>query len=394
MKNKLFVILLLAIIIFINIVYLKTNEAMGSVAYGAGRAMLFFVVISFIYCFINASIIVRAPTIIHIVAWLGIVSFFSTILNLKNFDLISILTTPLQVLYWVAAFLVAYTIILKQPQLLMVAINGFYISFFIVAYYYFTITLFFNYFGTNRFYSLDQSYYLLFFLPFILKLKKNSLKLIGISIVLSAMLISMKRTGTIALFGALGVYFILAIFHKDKQTYKRFYNSLFVVISLIILNFVFNYVSDKTGGFLLSRFETLQIDEGSGRLDIWKGTFDAQMNADFTSWILGHGYNTVKESIAGNSAHNDFQEVLYDYGIFGFVLYLFIYFQLLSYCKKMYKFSSLHLESFTASCVLFLILSCFSHLIIYPSYFICLAFFWGVSIAGFENEQNKRLCAT
>ena len=69
-----------------------------------------------------------------------------------------------------------------------------------------------------------------------------------------------------------------------------------------------------------NRFEAMNEDEGNGRLDIYSDVFVQYLDSDLFSQLFGHGYNMVSVVLKGPSAHNDFLEVLYDYGIIGFII--------------------------------------------------------------------------
>lgn len=334
-------------------------------------------------------IILRAPKIVHLIIMFGAVSCFGTIINLNEFEVVDFVLTISSLFYWILAFLFGFTIVKLQSHSIMLTINGFSISFLVILYYYSTIVLFFNFFGAPVMTSLNQSYYVLLLLPFLLMLKKNYLKLIGIIIVSIALTLSNKRGGTIAALAAIGVYFIILTFKKEEKKNERIRTITLIIFSSILLYFVFNYLSSRTEMSLINRFSNLQTDQGSGRLEIWKETYELQMESDIYGWFFGHGYNSVAESKVNVSAHNDFQEVLYDYGFIAFALYISLYFQIFKYLKRMNENNSRFFPPFAASFVLFIIMSSISHLIIYPSYFIYLAFFWGIIIAGFENDQKS-----
>ena len=71
------------------------------------------------------------------------------------------------------------------------------------------------------------------------------------------------------------------------------------------------------GGVIFERFASILSDKGSGRDKVYKATFDLIINTDFTSFLFGHGWNSVVlKSKANLSAHNDLLEVLYDSGVF------------------------------------------------------------------------------
>ena len=157
-----------------------------------------------------------------------------------------------------------------------------------------------------------------------------------------------------------------------------------------LLNILVSFDDKSYDINILDRLETIFEDKGSGRLGIWENTWEMQMDSSLAGWIFGHGFNAVYiNSVPQYSAHNDFLEVLYDFGIIGFILYINFYIIIIKYSKKLYNARSKYTAPFVSSIVLALIMSITSHLIIFPTYFIYLCLFWGVIIA--DCDKNLKL---
>lgn len=116
-------------------------------------------------------------------------------------------------------------------------------------------------------------------------------------------------------------------------------------------------------------------------------------NSDFGSKLIGHGWNGVlRDSKYKVSAHNDFIEVLYDYGIIVFVLYVSMIVRMFSKMSNMIKRRSKYSGQFACALILFLVLSTVSHVIIYEEIlsimlidFVCLIHFDKID----ENENRN-----
>jgi len=390
-KNKVLVILMLLIITVINIINLQNYES--TLVYGLGRAMLLFFMITFMVSILNIKLLYRTPLIVSIVTIFGIFSISTTFVNMEVFDeIIEVILSPLiDLTYWVSAFLFSYIIVKNQASIVKFASTSFYLSIPVIAYFYFIVALYFNSFGAKNYQGINAAYYLLLLLPFILMMKNNILKLLGIATVTIALFMSTKRTGIIALAISLIAYYILNVFSKENKRKSKLISIIAILLAGAAFTVLFIYISDQTGGYLLNRFTTIEQDEGSGRTDIWINTINLQLDSNALGWLIGHGYNSVANTFVGYSAHNDFLEVLYDYGIIGFSLYVVFYVQLIGIGKKMYRYNYRYLNSFAISCILLFVLSLFSHLIIYPTYFIYLSFFWGMTIADFENINSQKI---
>ena len=77
------------------------------------------------------------------------------------------------------------------------------------------------------------------------------------------------------------------------------------------------------------------------------------------------------------SAHNDFLEVLYDYGLIIFILYLALWYYVIKRLVYHIRINSIYSLPYFCSFAIFLLLSMVSHLILYASYFNYLVMFWG-----------------
>ena len=227
-------------------------------------------------------------------------------------------------------------------------------------------------------------------MPLILKLKARAIRYLGILFVLVATAVSLKRTAFIAVSFGLITYAIIKHFLNIRA--KR--NSIISVIIIIAISAIaiysYDVVSEKYHFDLQQRFQSLLIDGGSGRDAIYKGVIDLQLKSSVFDWVFGHGQGAVASKSPDElTAHDDFLEVLYDYGIIGLLLYVGIYIQLVRQLMRMLSNTSDLAAPFAASIMMFIVISLFSHLLIYLTYFYLLCLFWGISIAEYEISQKQ-----
>ena len=90
------------------------------------------------------------------------------------------------------------------------------------------------------------------------------------------------------------------------------------------------------------------------------------------------GFDTVKgkDITMALSAHNDFLEVLYDFGAIGFIFYVLIHLSLIKWTLRLFRARSELAFPVLISYVCFIVMSMVSHLILYPTYFGLLTAFW------------------
>ena len=140
---------------------------------------------------------------------------------------------------------------------------------------------------------------------------------------------------------------------------------------------------------IYDRLGTIRDDEGSGRGEIYMYTWNMIQSSDFVSLLFGHGYNAVsRDSIFELSAHTDLLEVLYDYGIVGFVLYILLVVRLVVFSNKIKLYLPQYFGAYVSSIALFIVISLFSHLIIFPTYFLFLCAFWGLLIGEYVKAEH------
>jgi len=161
-----------------------------------------------------------------------------------------------------------------------------------------------------------------------------------------------------------------------------------LVLGLIIIGLSESYLTSLfENNILFSRLQRLGQDGGSGRISIYEEIFNSLESSSFFQLLFGHGYNSViKITTEEVTAHNDFLEILYNYGIFAFFIYLLIHYQLLKKTIYCLKKRNTYAFSMTYTYVIFIILSSISHIIIYQ-YFLILIPYIALVFAKTEEEQ-------
>lgn len=238
---------------------------------------------------------------------------------------------------------------------------------------------------------LGTSYILLYPLPLALSLKNKFWKsfcvIIGGVVVLS----SIKRGGALGLAGAILVYYFVQNFYIDND--KNFIRKLIVIIVSIVLSFYafITYDNVMNNGLIQERINTISEDGGSGREEMATYLFNNIPNIPLDKLIFGYGYLGAMQFTPYHiSAHNDFLEVLYDYGLIGFVVYLWLYILFFRKIKSLIKQKSEYAAPLAAGFALLCILSMVSHIIIFP-YFAWFAIFLGVFDGITTEKVNVKL---
>ena len=114
--------------------------------------------------------------------------------------------------------------------------------------------------------------------------------------------------------------------------------------------------------------------------------------------ILGSGHNAValenyrnsSIDIKSRTAHNDFLEILYDYGIIGIILYLTFIISLFNVLKKSKRYNVQMHQALIASLLVFFLLSLYTHLNLYPENYLYLTGIWGFIIGKLNSKSTDR----
>ena len=169
--------------------------------------------------------------------------------------------------------------------------------------------------------TINYGYLFATFVPLIFFRKKIVVQLILFFICLVGSVISVKRGAILSTsFGfALYIFYYLKQHNKYGGIKKFIINIMFVAIIWIGIYYLYMY-SINNDAFML-RVEMSQGGDMSGRDTIISELWQIIMSQNDFNLIFGNGYSAVR-NIIEIEAHNDWLEILVDYGIIGFTIYL------------------------------------------------------------------------
>lgn len=168
--------------------------------------------------------------------------------------------------------------------------------------------------------------------PFIFFIKSSKIKYSFLAVSIFFTLLSFKRGAIITL-----PCMILA-FYWIKSRIEGL-NIKFIGTVVLVLLFsvcVLFYIDSNTGGLLLNRFNSEDLYDGSGRNNLRETIISALNKRDFDSIIFGSGPGTTLE-LLGTGAHNEWLEAMYCYGLVGVVLYIWMFFSVFVFSRRLYK---------------------------------------------------------
>ena len=219
--------------------------------------------------------------------------------------------------------------------------------------------------------AINSTYFAILLLPFVLLQNKKLYKNIGIITIVAITFISNKRAAFIAIALSFFIYHISANKNGKKHGAMNYVLILLSIVILVLSASEFGFLSQIE---IFNNLSNMFEDGGSGRTDIYSAVWSLVKGFSSGELLFGRGFNSVSMSIVGTSAHNDFLEVLHDYGIVGIFLYISF---ILSVCRSASKYiSSQYKPIFNVSIGMYLVMSLFSHLIIYKTQIAYFAILW------------------
>lgn len=319
----------------------------------------------------------------------NILFFFSTWVLLVSFpSMISSSRTYVEWFYYFA--------ILCAPSILVIFysigqrynITSF--SVWIKGSYYALIFLFYYYMTNYRanigegFFGYADIYYPLSLLPLVLLMTSPKRSYIPILFALVGVIVSGKRGGLVSLAIISFVYYIIG----QKRNVLRTLLLLSVFVGLIVLSSsIIDSLDSLYGTRTIQRMEEINEDGGSGRFDRWGQALIILSRSSATELMFGHGFNSVYDLLDGR-AHNDFIEVIINFGLISMLLYVLFYIYLITQNIRQYHFHYSYSKYITCSISNCLVLSMVSCFVVEPTYILVNMFVIGL-ILGDYDKYNK-----
>ena len=226
-------------------------------------------------------------------------------------------------------------------------------------YSYFSIYSTYNILGERGHFGV--AYYALYLLPIMLACDKRWLRVISILIVSVIIISSIKRGGLIALVLGLFAYLIVSQFITKKGLKTAIILFITLVALVILFYFLINYLGDN----IIERLSDRDDETGSGRLDIWNSLIQRLSMQDFEFWIFCNGHmSTTKYSWENLTAHNDFLEIVYNYGIINFIFYVLFFLSTIGYTIRSIRQKNKYAPALAAILTIFAVLSVVSIIVL------------------------------
>lgn len=220
---------------------------------------------------------------------------------------------------------------------------------------------------------INSCYYTSLLLPFVLVNKNDKIRLLGIILCVIPALLTGKRGAFLAIMIGWIVYLLAK---RRLENYRINFSRLIKwIIGLLFVSGTVLYVANKFDSSLFDRLLNLFVDGGSGRVGLSQTMIAKLAQNNLRAHLIGHGTYT-SSAIIGLSAHNDFLEMYWSYGLLGFIPYILIYQRLFRCAHILKQYQANEYPTFLASIIIFLMCSIYSQMIFVPSYSGLICIFW------------------
>lgn len=229
-------------------------------------------------------------------------------------------------------------------------------------------------------------YYIVGLLPIIFIYTPKKFRVVPFLLTCIAVMMTGKRTGFLALVTIFIFYFLPNDFEKRKSFFIRI---ILFVILLIIVYFVITQLTTFFDLRMFDRLSNLSEDGGSGRAERWANIWNSMCTEDdIIPLFVGYGYDAVIRLVGGH-AHNDFLEILYNYGIIVLGLYVAFFITMIVECIKMYKLNFVYAREFMVAIVVSMFLAMFSFYVIDCTHITCCSVCLGLILAEWFKYKNE-----
>lgn len=226
----------------------------------------------------------------------------------------------------------------------------------------------------------NSIYYVMSSAIFIFILRNNFMKIVFLVLPCLAMLLVGKSTCLLAM--AASVYFY---FHK---VLFKSHNRVWIIAGILAAggfvaylgNNFFN-ISDTIAGF------SEDVDSGgNGRLEIWTAVLQKFASSDFFHMLFGNGPQAVSKAVH-LGGHNDFVEIIFDFGFIGIIIYLSFWLSLLLRIQDFAAGTETRL-AYIVSLIVYAAASMFSNFINTQIQMLFFVMFWGI-VYNQRTENNN-----
>lgn len=171
----------------------------------------------------------------------------------------------------------------------------------------------------------NSAYLFVGLIPFVFLFKNRILSILSMGILLFYIVLGAKRGALIV--GGIGT--LLFAYYQIRTVPQRMKSRVYPIVTLGLGTLIwFVYRMYAQNDFVMKRMGGMFEGQSSGRDVIYSNILNAWYNSDnLLNYIFGFGfYASTKLSGTGHAAHNDWLELLANFGLLGVSVYLFLFY--------------------------------------------------------------------
>ena len=233
----------------------------------------------------------------------------------------------------------------------------------------------------------NLAYSVLVFLPWLSLMGGKRMRRWGFAIVFLIVLVSMKRGAILVFPLMLSAAALVEALARKKQLGRSALKSILVMALLFASLLTINQWS---GGLLTERFSLQQLVSLSGRTKMYGMILDDLSQRSSLDLFLGRGSGSVEQLLGGLSAHNEWLEFLFNYGVIGVVLYALFVLALARRMLKLVRMSSRYAASYAMAITYMLVVGMYGQIYFAHSTLYIMMFFGAVEGLMFNDARNAQ----
>lgn len=182
-----------------------------------------------------------------------------------------------------------------------------------------------------RYITVNASVIFVMILPLCILIRNKIISLVIVCVCIFFLIAAVKRGNIVASI----IPLILYLRELWKSTSKSFFTrALIFLVVVIIAAWAVDMMS--TSEYFQQRLKDTKAGNSSYRDVIYAAMWNLwAVKASFVQFLFGYGYyGTIYYSGTGYFAHNDWLEILVDFGLVGAIIYLMIFFNFVRYSKR------------------------------------------------------------
>ncbi|MBD1423802.1 O-antigen ligase family protein [Sphingobacterium chuzhouense] len=235
-------------------------------------------------------------------------------------------------------------------------------------------------------YNTASAYLLLWCIPLLMMFRKDRRIQVVLAICVIAIIFTIKRGAIIAMLASFfAFYFASLTSSKTKNKGQLILPGLLIALFVVLAMYArWDIIENR-----------LQDTGASGRDVMYEGIVNSYLNSDFENFVFGNGINSVQKFTAiylsndrhsiGVTAHSEWLQYAYDFGIFGILFMIFLHILQLRLLYFLYKEKSGFFPVFLMFYVIFSFTTIYSFILNTPK-----AILLGIGLAFFSFQMLQQ----